>query len=339
MNVVSMTILSKEQKLEILSRILRSRYFEEKVSELFEAGMFPGAAHLSVGQEAGAVGACFALASGDYMVGTHRSHGHPIANNADIKYLMAEILGKVTGVNRGKGGSMHLADKKVGSLGESSILGSGLPIACGAALASKIRKEGKVALAFFGDGSANEGVVHESMNIASTWKLPVIFALENNGVAVTTLSKDSSAIEDLYLRAAGYGMPGESVDGQDPEAVYAAVKKAVDKARRGEGPSLVEIKTYRFREHGEGVVFKNFTKTGYRDAIAHKDWIENRDPVKTYPAKLIACNVMTETEYNELCLTERERVEAAAAFAIESPFPEPGEAFEGVYAMSLSDVW
>jgi len=195
--------LLREQKLEMLRRMLRSRFFEEKVIELFEAGMFPGAAHLSVGQEAGAVGACFALEPGDYMAGTHRSHGHPIANNADIKYLMAEILGKATGVNRGKGGSMHLADKSVGSLGESSILGSGLPIACGAALASKIRKDGRVALVFYGDGSANEGAVHESMNIASAWKLPVIFALENNGVAVTTLAKDSSAVEDLYLRAAG----------------------------------------------------------------------------------------------------------------------------------------
>lgn len=330
-----MSMLTREQKLEIMRRMLRSRYFEEQVISLFDAGEFPGSAHVSIGQEAGAVGACMALSEGDYMVGTHRSHGHSVANNADPKGLMAELLGKVTGVNRGRGGSMHLADKKVGSLGETSILGSGLPIACGAALASKIRKTNQVALVFYGDGSANEGAVHESMNIASVWQLPVVFLLENNGVAVSTLAKDSSNVEDLCIRAAGYGMPGVKVDGQDPEAVYDVVLEAVERARSGGGPSIVEVKTYRFREHSEGAVFRVLARRGYRDPIEHQKWITQRDPILMYSKKLVAEGTLTEDEYEALRKREEDTIAEAIHFAKDSPFPQPEEAYVGVYSTPI----
>jgi pyruvate dehydrogenase E1 component alpha subunit len=330
-----MPSLSKDLKVEMLRRMIRSRLFEEKAMSLYDEGQFPGSAHLSIGQEAGAVGACCALETSDYMIGTHRSHGHSVAKNADVRGLMAELLGKVTGVNKGRGGSMHLADKKVGSLGETSILGSGLPIACGAALASKINKTGQVVLVFYGDGSANEGAVHESMNIAAVWKLPVIFVLENNGVAVSTLAKDSSAVEDLCIRAAGYGMPGMKTDGQDPELAYEAVKLAVDRARANEGPYVVELKTYRFREHGEGAVFRVLAKKGYRDIEDHERWINERDPISTYPQKLISEGTVTVDEYEKIVKSEKERIEDAAAFALESPYPDPEDAYKGVYSSPI----
>jgi len=330
-----MSELTKELKLEMLNRMMRSRFFEEAAIAAYDTGEFPGSAHVSILQEAGAVGACVALEDGDYMIGTHRSHGHSVANNADVNGLMAELFGKVTGVNRGKGGSMHLADKKVGSLGETSIVGSGAPIACGAGLSAKLRGTDQVALVFFGDGASNEGAVHEAMNLAAAWNLPVIFALENNGVAVTTVSASAMKEQDLYKRAAGYGIPGEKVDGQDVVAVFEVVKAAVDRARQGEGPSLVEIKTYRAREHAEGALFRQFIKDNYRDPVEHDNWLENRDPIKLFSARLIEEGVITADEFKELEATELKRIEDAVAFAKESPFPDPAEAFTGVYSTPL----
>ena len=331
-----MAALTKQQRMEILGRMLRNRLFEEKAIELFDAGEIPGSAHLSIGQEACTVGACFALHTDDYMVGTHRSHGHSVANNADVRGLMAELLGRTTGVNRGKGGSMHLADKKVGSLGETSIVGSGSPVACGAALASKIRKDGRVTLVFYGDGAANEGAVHEAMNLAATWKLPVIFVLENNGVAVSSLTQNTSNVEDLYLRAAGYGMPGEKVDGQDAEAVYEAVNRAAELARCGGGPSLVELKTYRFREHSEGRLFRALVNHNYRDQAQHEKWLNERDPIKLYSQKLIKEGIITEEEYENIRRAEADRIEDSVRFAKESPFPDPGEAYTGVFSTPVA---
>jgi len=329
-----MATLKREQRIEMLGLILRNRFFEEKAIEMFEAGEVPGQIHLSIGQEASNVGACYALNTEDYMVGTHRSHGHSIANKADVRGLMAELYGKVTGVNRGKGGSMHLADKKVGSLGETSIVGSGVPIACGAALASKIRKDGKIALVFFGDGATCSGAVHEAMNLAYVWQLPVVFVLENNGFFVLS-GKEMVGIEDLYLRAAGYGMPGEKADGQDPEAVYDAVLRAVEHARSGKGPSLVELKTYRFREHSEGKLMELLAKKNYRDPKVHEDWLTNRDPVKLYSARLIKEGVITEKEYEDIRKAEQERIEDSVRFARESPFPDASEAYTGIYSTPI----
>ena len=330
-----MANITKELKIEMMSRMLRSRFFEEAAIHAYKTGEFSGALHTSVLQEAGAVGSCVALRANDYMIGTHRSHGHSVANNADVNGLMAELFGKVTGVNRGKGGSMHLADKKVGSLGETSIVGSGAPIACGAGLSAKMRGTDQVTLVFFGDGAANEGAAHESMNLAAAWNLPVIFALENNGVAITTLSTDSVKEQDLYKRAAGYGIHGEQVDGQDVFAVYEAVKAAVDRARAGGGPSLVEIKTYRAREHGEGALFGQFASSNYRDPVEHQKWLNERDPVKLFSEKLISEGVLTEDEYRQLEESEKKRIEDAVAFAKESPLPDPEEAYTGVYSTPI----
>src|SRR5712692_6752417 len=212
--------MDPDLQLEGYRRMLRIRRFEEMASKLLVSGDILGALHLSIGQEAAIVGACMALRSDDYMVGTHRSHGHPLGKGADPKPLMAELLGRRSGVNKGKGGSMHLADFSVGSLGETSIVGSGLPIATGGALSAKLRGTDQVALAFFGDGATNEGTFHESMNLASVWKLPVIFYCENNQYAVMTTFASASAVSNVAERASAYSMPGEIVDGQDLVSYY-----------------------------------------------------------------------------------------------------------------------
>lgn len=334
-----MSKITKEQQIEMLARMLRIRYFEEKAMDLYSKGEFPGSTHLSIGQEASIVGACMALRDDDYIVGTHRSHGHSVGKNADVKGLMAELLGKVTGVNRGKGGSMHLADKAVGSLGETSIVGSGPPIACGAALASKIRKTGQVCLVFYSDGAANQGAVHEAMNIAAIWDLPVIFACENNGVAVSTLSTYSSKLDYLSDRAVAYGMSGSHCDGQDPIAVYEMVSSAVAHAREGKGPSIVEMKTYRFREHGEGALFRALLKRDpyYRNIDEHNKWLNDRDPIKLFTARLLREGTLTESEIQAIKNEEMERIEDATKYAQESPFPDPSEAFTNLYTTPINN--
>ncbi len=238
---------------EMLRRMLRIRRFEEATIALFEAGELPAMVHLSIGQEAATAGACLATDERDTMTGNHRSHGHPIAKGADLKGLMAELLGKAGGVCGGKGGSMHLADFSVGSLGESGIVGSAIPVATGAGLSAQVLGTGSICLCFFGDGAASEGVLHESMNIAAVWRLPVVYFCENNGYAVSVEQATALSVPDVAARAAGYGIPGVVVDGQDVVATYAAVRDAVARARRGEGPTLVEAKTYRFHEHAYGL--------------------------------------------------------------------------------------
>ena len=208
--------------------------------------MIPGAYHASIGQEAAIVGACLALRDEDAMTGTHRSHGHPIGKGAELNPLMAELMGKETGVCKGRGGSMHLADKKVGIISESAIVGGGIPLATGCALAAKVRKIDQVTLCFFGDGAVNQGTFHESLNMGGLWKLPVVYFCENNGYAIVTSLKLTHGQHDISRRADSYGIPGVSVDGQDVEAVYEATQTAVARARRGDGPTLIEAKTYRF---------------------------------------------------------------------------------------------
>ena len=254
--------LSSQNLLEMQRRMLRIRRFDERASKMVKRGQIPGTVHTSIGQEAQVVGACMALGDGDYMSGNHRSHGHPIGKGSPLGPLMAELVGKATGVCQGKGGSLHLADFAVGSLGESGIVGSSIPIATGAALSSKVLGNGKVSLAFFGDGAANQGCLYEAMNISGVWNLPVVFLCENNQYALSTPAHTvtSGVIAD---RAAGFGMPGVRVeDGQDVLAVFEAVTTAVERARRGEGPSLVEVVTYRFNEHSDGLRLG----TDYRDA-------------------------------------------------------------------------
>ncbi|HBY95377.1 MAG: thiamine pyrophosphate-dependent dehydrogenase E1 component subunit alpha [Ardenticatenaceae bacterium] len=319
--------LTKEQLTEMYRRMLRIRAFDETAVGLVRKGEVPGAVHTTIGQEAEVVGACMALREDDYMVGNHRSHGHPIGKGASLKGLMAELLGKRTGVNKGKGGSMHLADFGVGSVGETSIVGSGIPVAAGAALGAKTLGTDRVCLCFFGDGASNEGAFHEGLNLASIWSLPVIYLCENNQYAVSTPASYSVAVKDIAERAKAHNMPGVVVDGQDPIAVYEAVSEAVKRARAGEGPSLIEAKTYRYMEHAEGLV----VTANYRTPEEIAEW-KKRDPIPNFRRTLIDQGVLTEAEADRLEAQVRTEVEEAVEFARQSPFPEPAEAFEGLYA-------
>jgi TPP-dependent pyruvate/acetoin dehydrogenase alpha subunit len=309
-------------------RMLTIRRFEETAEALHAQGDIPGSLHTAAGQEGEIVGACMALDIKDYMVGNHRSHGHPIAKGAAIKPLMAELFARKTGICQGKGGSMHLSDFKVGSLGETSIVGSGLPVAVGAALGAKMQKNGRVSLAFFGDGASNEGTFHESMNLAAVWKLPVIFMCENNGYAVSTPARNAISVEDIAERAKGYSMPAAIVDGQDILAVHDCVAEAVARARRGDGPTLVEAKTYRYAEHAV-----NMGRVLY-DRGDEVDVWRARDPITLFRARLL------EMGYSDADLQKLEQevineVAGAVEFARASPYPEPEEAFDHVLSYRL----
>src|SRR5215469_2150067 len=229
--------MTRAQQREAYGRMLRIRKFEEEGSRLYSSGEIPGAYHASIGQEAAIVGACLALRDNDAITGTHRSHGHPIGKGADLKALMAELMGKATGICKGRGGSMHLADNSVGIIGESAIVGGGIPLATGVGLSAKVRGTDEVCLCFFGDGAVNQGTFHESLNMASLWKLPVIYFCENNGYALTTSIASSHAQPQIARRADSYGLPGVAVDGQDVEQVYEATLSAVRRAREGCGPT------------------------------------------------------------------------------------------------------
>jgi TPP-dependent pyruvate/acetoin dehydrogenase alpha subunit len=317
--------------LEMMRRMLRVRLFEEATMALFHAGELPAMVHLSTGQEAAVVGACLATRTSDYMTGNHRSHGHPIAKGAALGPLMAELLGKATGVCGGKGGSMHLADFSVGSLGESGIVGSAIPVATGAGLSAQVRGTDQVALCFFGDGAANEGVFHESANLAGVWRLPVIYFCENNGYAVSATTAETTAVPDIATRAAGYAMPGVVVDGQDVVACYLATTEAVARARRGEGPSLVEAKTHRFHEHAYGLTVAQ----PYRDQDVVDGWHRDRDPINLFRARLTAWELATDDELDRLRDEVAAEVDAAVAFAKEGTYPEPEAAYADVYAPAV----
>ncbi|MFT4288037.1 thiamine pyrophosphate-dependent dehydrogenase E1 component subunit alpha [Nocardioides sp.] len=312
--------------LEMQRRMLRIRYFDERASKMVKRGQIPGTVHTSIGQEAQVVGACMALGGQDYMTGNHRSHGHPIGKGSPLGPLMAELVGKATGVCGGKGGSLHLADFAVGSLGESGIVGSSIPIATGAALSSRVLGNGKVSLAFFGDGAANQGCLYEAMNLAGVWSLPVVFLCENNQYALSTPAHTvTSGV--IAERAAGFGIPGVRVeDGQDVLAVYDAVHEAVERARRSEGPTLVEVVTYRFNEHSEGLRLG----TDYRNAEERAAWVE-RDPIVLFRQRLVADGIATEEELDRLDAEVRAEVEEAVRFTDESPFPDPAIAFQDLY--------
>lgn len=314
--------------LEMQRRMLRIRRFDERASKMVKRGEIPGTVHTSIGQEAQVVGACLALADGDYMTGNHRSHGHPIGKGAALGPLMAELVGKATGVCGGKGGSMHLADFKVGSLGESGIVGSSIPIATGAALSSKVLGTGKVSLAFFGDGAANQGCLYEAMNLSSVWSLPIVFLCENNQYALSTPAHTVTA-GVIAERAAGFNMPGIRVeDGQDVLKVYDAVKTATDRARAGHGPSLVEVITYRFNEHSEGLRIG----TDYRNPAEKEAWLK-RDPIKLFRAYLEAEGIASAAELDGLEAEVMAEIEAAVQFADDSDYPEPSVAFKDLYTV------
>lgn len=314
-----------ETMLEMYRRMARIRRFEETAKDLLFKGELYGAFHTSVGQEASIVGTCLALRPDDYMVGTHRSHGHPIGKGARLDRLLAELMGRTTGVDGGFGGSMHISDFSVGSLGETSIVGSGLPVATGAALGSKLRGDGRIALCFFGDGASNEGTFHESLNLAAIWTLPVVFVCENNQYGELTAARKVVSVPEISMRAVAYGIPGVTVDGQDVLAVHAAVTEAVDRARTGRGPSLVETKTYRFDNHAVGLPIEN-----YRPAEEVEHWKAERDPLVLARAEFIAGGV-ADAQLDAILAEVETEVGNALEFARTSPLPEPDAAFDHVY--------
>jgi len=321
--------LTDEDLVEMLRRMLRIRLFDEEASELQAKGIIPGPVHMSIGQEAEVVGACMALTSSDYILGNHRSHWHPIGKGAKLAPLMAELLGKATGVCGGMGGSMHLADFSVGSLGESGIVGSNLPITVGAALSAKLRDSGQVALSFFGDGAVNTGPFHEALNLASVWKVPAIFLCENNGYAVMTPISYSCSVDEISTRAISYNMPGVIVDGQDVLAVHGAVAAAVARARAGEGPTLLDVKTYRYRHHAEFGRIDNALRP-YRTDEEVATWVA-RDPITIFAQTLAERGVLDEAGAAALNEEVREEVAEAVQFAQDSPYPELEAAFENMY--------
>lgn len=321
--------MDEETLLEMQRRMLRIRAFDERASKMVKRGHIPGTVHTSIGQEAQVVGATMALRDGDFMTGNHRSHGHPIGKGSPLGPLMAELQGKADGVCKGKGGSLHLADFAVGSLGESGIVGSSIPIAMGAALSSQVLGRDSVALAFFGDGAANQGVLYESMNMSGVWNLPVIFLCENNQYALSTPAHTvTSGV--IAERAAGFGIPGVRVEeGQDVLAVYDAVSTAVARARAGEGPTLIEVVTYRYNEHSEGLRLG----TDYRPVDEREAWLK-KDPIVLFRERLIAQHGLTAERMDALEQEIVDEVDAAVAFAENSPFPDPSVAFDDLYTDS-----
>ncbi len=320
--------LSEALSRKIYERMLTIRRFEEAVLEVYTQGLMRGLAHLYIGQEASAVGICSALNDEDYLTSTHRGHGHLIAKGGKVDRMMAEMMGKVDGYNRGKGGTMHIADMSLGILGANGIVGGGMGMATGAALSGKMRKTGQVAVCFFGDGAINQGAFLESANLASVWSLPVLFVCENNHYGEYTAAKDVTAVkEHVAERAAGFNMPAMVVDGNDVVAVYQTALKMVERARAGEGPCLIENKTYRYRGHhvGDGDPEKT-----YRTQEETDTWLA-RDPIPRFARRMQKAGMVDETELEAIDTTITGRVEEAVAFAKESPYPTADEVVEHVY--------
>jgi acetoin:2,6-dichlorophenolindophenol oxidoreductase subunit alpha len=317
--------IPRDRLILMYERMLKIRYFEDRVKDLFAAGEMPGFVHLYLGQEAVAVGACAALRDDDYITSTHRGHGHIIAKGGDLKRMMAELYGKATGYNKGKGGSMHIADPSLGILGANGIVGAGLPIATGAALSARLRKSGQVALCFFGDGASNQGTFHESINIAAAFDLPAVYVCENNLYAVGTRQSNVRKVEDIADRGTGYAIPGLAVDGNDVIAVYEACQAAVDRARAGRGPTIVECKTYRWRTHFEG------EPDTYRPPEEVQAWMA-REPIAPYRQVLLEEGVLTEAEADQIVARVQTELEEAVEFARQSPLPQPESALEDLWA-------
>ena len=317
--------LSEARKRELLRQMYTIRAFEEKAEQLYALGKVHGTMHLSIGEEASAVGSIAALRPDDLILSTHRGHGHCIAKGADLNRMMAEFMGKESGYCRGRGGSMHIADLEGGNLGANGVVGGGIPIAVGVGLSLKMQKRDQIILCFFGDGAANTGPFHESLNMAAIWKLPVVYVCENNQSAMSFSVKRAFAIEHISDRAAAYGMPGVTVDGNDLLAVYEAVSQAAKRAREGEGPTLVENVTYRWRGHSKSDANR------YRTREEIEAW-KKKCPIKRFRAHLIEEGVLTEEEADRIEQEAYAAIDAAVAFAEASPEPDLSTIEEGVYA-------
>jgi len=317
--------LSRDQLLDALAQMMLIRAFEETAEQLYFQGLVHGTMHLSIGQEASATGAIMALRPDDYILSTHRGHGHCLAKGAQAAGMMAEFMGKETGYCRGRGGSMHMADVETGNLGANGIVAGGVPMAAGVGLSIKMQKQDKVLIVFFGDGAANEGAFHESLNLASIWNLPVIYFCENNQYGMSMPVKRAMNIKDISQRACAYGIPGVTVDGNDLAAVYEATQEAVDRARSGGGPTLIEAKTYRWKGHSKS------DKQRYRTKEEVAAWRE-KDPIRRIATRMKAQGWLSDEEFAQLEAQTAQTISDAIEFAKQSPEPEPSTILEGVYA-------
>ncbi len=317
--------LSNEQMVGMYTTMVKIRQFETRVQGFFAEGKIPGFVHLYIGEEAVATGACAGLRITDYITSTHRGHGHLIAKGGDLKQMMGEIFGRTTGYCKGKGGSMHIADIDLGILGANGIVGGGGPLANGAGLAIKTRKEDNVAVCFFGDGASNQGTTQEALNLASAWKLPVVFVNENNGYGISCPTSKSMAVTDIADRAAAYDIPGVVVDGNNVLDVFEAVSEAVKRARSGDGPSLIECKTYRWRGHFEG------DACVYREPGELERWVE-KDPIPRFENTLLTEGILTPETVAEIKAAVEKELETAVSFALDSPLPDPSDLTRDVYA-------
>lgn len=317
---------SQKQMIEMYKTMVTIRLFEGRLPELYATG-FTGLTHLYIGQEAVAAGVCANLRKEDYITSTHRGHGHVIAKGGELKYMMAELFGKKTGYCKGKGGSMHIANINIGILGANGIVGGGIPIAVGAALSCKMRKTDQVTACFFGDDASNTGAFHEGLNLASIHHLPVVFICENNLYGISVPQKQHQAIKDISIRAKAYNMPGITVDGNDVLAVYEASGKAVERARAGEGPTLIECKTYRWRGHHEGDPNRG---SRYRPAKEVEEWMK-KCPIRRFEERLIKKKILTKEKVKTIREEIEKEIDKAIAFARESPYPNPQDLYEDVY--------
>lgn len=314
----------RDRLLHIYETMQKIRKFEEAAVALFERNQLRGSVHLYIGEEAVAASVCSALTYSDYITSTHRGHGHAIAKGAELTKAMAELMGKATGYCKGKGGSMHIADFEKGNLGANAIVGGGIPIAVGGGLAEKLKGTKNISVSFFGDGASNQGTFHESLNLASVWKLPVIFVCENNGFAISVPIKQSTSVKDIAVRAGGYDMPGVTVDGNDALAICSAFDKAAARARGGEGPTLIECKTYRWKGHwiGDPEVYRT------KEEIA--EWIE-KCPIKRLREYLVNKKMSSADELDTIENGVIKAVNEAVQFALTSPEPDPALVMDDVY--------
>lgn len=317
--------LKRDLCVSMLSKMYEIRVFEETVDELFARGLVHGTMHLSIGQEASAVGSIFALRDEDYILSTHRGHGHCIAKGADINLMMAEFLGKETGYCRGRGGSMHIADMEGRNLGANGVVGGGIPLAVGVGLSLKMRQTDEIVMGFFGDGAANQGAFHEALNMAAIWTLPVVYVCENNQYGMSMSTNRAFNIERIAQRADGYGMVGITVDGNDVLEVYEAAAKAIDRARSGGGPTLLECVTYRWKGHSKS------DQERYRTKDEIEAW-KRRDPIKLFRERLVAEGVITHEEAAGLEEQASRTIAEAVEFAKSSAEPDVETILEGVYA-------
>ncbi len=321
--------LGNDRLLDMYRTMQTIRQFESRVKEIFQEGKIPGFVHVSIGEEASATGVAAALTDTDYITSTHRGHGHLIAKGGDVKPMMAELFGKKTGYCKGKGGSMHIANFELGILGANGIVGAGLPIATGAGLAAKVRGSGEVAACFFGDGASNEGTFHESLNLAAAWKLPVVYVCENNLYGEFTAGRDVTSVKDIADRARGHDMPGVVVNGNDVVEVYEATREAVERARKGDGPTLLECKTYRWEGHvvGEEAFLG---KRSYRPADEIEAW-KKRCPLTGFEQRFVPGNFSAE-ELEAVRAEVGRRIDEAVQFALDSPLPAPEEALDDMFS-------